>query len=104
MPTSSDTVSTPSKWNPNYVAFARAHGRTPDAQAQFDRAKWPGGQMTGFLLWVSQQVREAYAAGAGGVVQDRNGLHVTGQEAWAAWLGRPGASRIPDDPLMAPGS
>jgi hypothetical protein len=92
------------RWNPRYAAFAKAHGRTPEEQSVFDDAKWPGGVMTGFILWVSQQQREAHAAGAGGIVRDLNGLHVWKQDQWDAWLNRPGASRIPDDPAVPPGS
>lgn len=102
--TAIDDHPTPRQWNPRYVAFARAHGRTPEEQAVFDDQKWPGGCMVGFQLWISQQLREAHEAGAGGVIRDLNGLHVWKQGEWDAWLNRPGASRIPDDPAVTPGS
>ena len=42
---------------PRYVAYAAAHGRTPDAQLAADRQAYPGGRMAGFIVWVSQQLR-----------------------------------------------
>lgn len=41
----------PDQWNPRYLAYATAHGRTPEAQLEADRALWPGASMTGFILW-----------------------------------------------------
>lgn len=96
----SDTSLDQVRWNPRYAVFARAHGRTPEDQAQFDETKWPGGCMVGFQLWISQQLREAYAASQGSVFRDLNGLHVWVQSEWDVWLNRPNASRIPDDPLV----
>jgi hypothetical protein len=93
------------KWNPRYTAFAMAHGRTPEEQAAFDDQKWPGGCMTGFALWISQQLREGYAAGSPAVVKSPSCGLTSGPAAlWDAWLNRPGASRIPDDPAVTPGS
>lgn len=43
------------RWNPRYVAYAKAHDRTPDAQLTHDREVWPGGCMAGFMLWISEQ-------------------------------------------------
>lgn len=115
LPDESDTMSKPEdsallntsdaamdrvRWNPRYVAFARAHGRTPEEQAQFDDTKWPGGCMVGFQLWISQQLREAHAANQGSVFRDLNGLHVWVQAEWDVWLNRPNATRIPDDLLV----
>lgn len=44
-------------WNPIYLAYATAHGRTPEAQLEADRVTYPGGNMTGFILWVSRRAR-----------------------------------------------
>lgn len=47
-------------WNWRYLAYCDAHGRTPDEQLVADEALWPGGKMTGFILWNSAQW-EAFA-------------------------------------------
>ena len=39
-------------WNPRFVAYARAHNRTPEGMLAHDERRWPGGKMTGFMLWV----------------------------------------------------
>lgn len=51
------------KWNPRYVWFAKAHGRTPQDQMKHDESAWPGGIMTGFVLWMSlaeEEFRKAH--------------------------------------------
>jgi len=40
---------------PRYLAYAQAHGRTPDEMLAHDRGAWPGGCMTGFMVWVREQ-------------------------------------------------
>jgi hypothetical protein len=43
------------KYQPRFVAYAKAHGRTPNAQIKHDTGKYPGGKMCGFILWISEQ-------------------------------------------------
>lgn len=43
--------------NPRYVAYAEAHGKTPEAMLEFDRKAWPGGCMTGFIRWIDAHKR-----------------------------------------------
>lgn len=38
-------------WNPRYVAYAAAHNKTPEAMIEHDKEAWPGGKMTGYILW-----------------------------------------------------
>lgn len=41
------------EWNPRYLAYAAFHGHSdPEAMLAADAVKWPGGCMTGFVLWV----------------------------------------------------
>jgi len=44
--------------NPHFVAYARAHGNTPDEQLATDRVEWPGGIMAGYMLWISDRWSE----------------------------------------------
>jgi hypothetical protein len=50
-------------WNPRYVAYARAHGNTPEHQSALDRERFPGGRMAGFLVWLGEQHRAYTSAG-----------------------------------------
>jgi hypothetical protein len=43
------------EWNPLYLAYAQAHGRTPEEQLEHDSKAYPGGRMAGFICWVSQE-------------------------------------------------
>lgn len=68
--------------NPRYVAFARAHGRTPDEQAAYDEARWPGAVMCGFMLWMDQ-VKQAFRdASPGSFI----GSSIADQDAWDAFI------------------
>lgn len=46
------------EWNPRYVAYAEAAGRSPEAQIDWDRERWPGGYVTGFVLWIRKRWAE----------------------------------------------
>lgn len=70
--------------NPRYIAYAKAHHcDCPYEQMRRDEAAWPGGCMTGFTLWISEQKRAFLKAhpeaGADYTIWD--------QAAWDRWLG-----------------
>lgn len=44
--------------NPRYLAYARAHGETPDGMLAADRMRWRGGTMRGFTGWIDGKWRE----------------------------------------------
>jgi hypothetical protein len=45
--------------NPRYLAYCKAHGKTPDEMMQHDIEAYPGGCMTGFILWSGEQLAKA---------------------------------------------
>lgn len=59
--TGTDSASVPVEapsWNPRYVAYATAHGHSPQDMLAVDRARFPGGHMTGYVVWIDGQWRE----------------------------------------------
>lgn len=49
-------------WNPYFVSYARANGRTPEEMIEHDRAAWPGGCMVGFMVWIGEAMSKAKEA------------------------------------------
>lgn len=45
----------PMTLNPLVTAYAKANGRTWEEQLAYDRERYPGGCMAGFLTWSSEQ-------------------------------------------------
>lgn len=45
------------EWNPRYVAYAAAHGRTPDEMLAHDVEAFSGAKMLGFILWIGARWR-----------------------------------------------
>lgn len=41
-----------------FVAYASAHGNTPDQQLASDEKRWLGGSMCGFILWKRARLLE----------------------------------------------
>lgn len=39
-------------WQPRYLAYAAAHGMTPERMMDADAAQWPGGSNVGFMQWI----------------------------------------------------
>ncbi|MCA3266181.1 MAG: hypothetical protein ING19_08940 [Azospirillum sp.] len=93
------------EWNPRYVQYARAHGRTPEDQSRQDAMDWPGGPNAGFVLWHKERLREAsrripdcFAFGElligpvriGGIggkhVLAEDGKPIIGHDCYDAWL------------------
>ena len=48
----------PHKWNPRYVQYASAHGRSPTDMQKYDRERMPGGPMADFMLWMGKRWAE----------------------------------------------
>ena len=48
--------------NSLYLAYCRAHGKTPEEMAEHDAAEWPGGRMCGYILWMGERKKEFAAA------------------------------------------
>lgn len=65
------------EYQPRYLAYCRAHGRDPEAQISHDRERWPGGAMTGFILWI----RERWQAWA------KETKHPMHRQGWNAFRG-----------------
>jgi hypothetical protein len=45
-------------WNPRYAAYARAHGRTPEAQLEHDHETDAPGYMAPFMSWLEAKWAE----------------------------------------------
>lgn len=54
-----------SKWNPRFVFYAAAHGKTPYAMLKHDKEVWLGGCMSGFILWIQSKIKEFVFSGKG---------------------------------------
>lgn len=71
-------MSTTTEWNPRYVAYAAAHGNTPEAQRLADK------NMASFLAWLRTKWAEFDAAHP--ALRGRSRMLSTTQEAFDAWL------------------
>ncbi len=47
-------------YQPRYIAYARAHGKSPEEMLEADGARFPGGKMAGFMIWIGQQWAQWY--------------------------------------------
>jgi hypothetical protein len=82
------------KWNPRFVVYARAHGRTPEAQLEADRAASPA-VMAGFLTWMRDR-REAFQkAHPEAFFGKGDSAPIADQEAWDRFLSVATASPPP---------
>lgn len=48
----------PKLWNSRFVAYAKAHDKTPEAMLEHDTERYPGGKMCGFTFWIQDMWRE----------------------------------------------
>lgn len=46
-------------WNPRYIAYAKAHGRTPEEMKAFDEHRFRNAGGMGFVLWMHDRQAEA---------------------------------------------
>lgn len=44
-------------FNPRYTLYAKAFGNDPDQQLDVDKRNWPGGCMTGFIIFIGRAWR-----------------------------------------------
>ncbi len=68
--------------NPRYLAYCKAHFKTPDEMMTRDHVDYPGGLMTGFILWVNAQ----WNAWATITKADLNFLSERDHKDFSAWL------------------
>jgi len=66
-----------------YTAYARAHGYTPDEMMERDAEQWPGGIMTGFILWIDEKKRAFQKVSPESFI----GNDIADQKAWDKFLG-----------------
>jgi len=70
------------KFQPYFIAYAKAHGRTPEQQLEADGRRWPGGIMCGFICWIAErknQFRELHP-------ECFCGDNISRHAAWAKFL------------------
>lgn len=76
----------PVPWNRRYLAYCRSQGHPdPAKMLASDREKWPGGSMTGFILWSNERIAEFLRENP---QHKMNGSlrNVGAHEAYDAWL------------------
>ena len=76
-------------WNPRYVAFALAHGKSPMQQMIDDEKRWPGGVMCGFILWMSKAEKLFKKQQPSAFI----GPHISNQDAWTEFVEGLGVER-----------
>lgn len=69
-------------WNPRYVNYARVHGRTPEQMIRYDIEIYPGGKMTGFILWNRARIEEFKTTSPAAFFMG----HLTDHDAYDKWL------------------
>lgn len=82
------------KTNPRYLAYCRAHGKTPEQMEARDGILWPGGSMVGFQLWMAEQKRAFHAANPGAFFDPNKAESIVDFAAWDAWLEQAGSKGV----------
>lgn len=52
------TSTPPRSFNPRYLSYCKSQGRTLCKQHMHDVMEYPGGQMTGFILWIGDKFKQ----------------------------------------------
>ena len=77
-------------WNPRYICYAKASGRSAADQLAHDKEQWPGGCMTGFFLWMNEQLGEFFRSNPNAFGRDVTGRPsirmLVDHDAWDRWL------------------
>lgn len=69
--------------NQNFIAYAKAHGNTPERQLGLDHEAFPGGVMVGFMLWINAMRTRCWRERRE-IMFDRN--RIGNVDAWVAFL------------------
>ncbi len=78
------------EWNPRYLAYCTAQGRGPEEQTAFDKERWPGGCMCGYMQWIAERKAALREAHPEVMYRDMEGnitLNIWDLDAWDRWLG-----------------
>lgn len=68
-------------YQPRYLAYCQAHGMTPEAMDAHDEERFPGGCMTGYILWIGDRWAE-WAKVNGRKDQQRTAADHASFDAW----------------------
>ena len=69
-----------SDYNPRFTAYAKANGKTELEMMEHDTEKYPGGKMTGFIIWMDARWAQFNTeTGSDNFTQDKH-------EKFDAWL------------------
>lgn len=52
-------------WNARYLCYAASQRREPEAQLAYDRSRYPGGPMAGYISWINAKTRQYKALDRG---------------------------------------
>lgn len=75
------------EFNPFFYSYAKSNGNEPAQQMAQDEIDYPGGAMTGFILWIAEKKKEFYLESPDSFL-NRDVIHDA--EAWSEFLERSG--------------